>query len=89
VVKAGNFLFSLGNNMTRKRCKCQTNFKFLLKIEIDSAQVHIKQGATVNNQLEVDETGERFGNKGAWQVGFFIIITRMAVYLLRRFYKKG
>ncbi len=44
---------------------------FLTKKGIDQSYVYIKDGITANNQLRVDEAGERFGIEGTWQGGLY------------------
>ena len=44
---------------------------FLEKTTIDCSRVYVKEGITANNQLRVDEKGERFGVEGAWQGGVY------------------
>jgi fructoselysine 6-kinase len=54
---------------------CDENGKaianYLMKSGINTNWVYYKEGTTANNQLRVDETGERFGIEGAWHGGVY------------------
>lgn len=56
----------LGNDENGKRI-----LKHFENIQIDTSRVYIKEGKTANNQLRVDEFGERFGIEGTWDGGVY------------------
>lgn len=56
----------LGNDANSKMI-----LDYFNKIGIDISRVCLKDGVTANNQLRVDENGERFGIEGTWQGGVY------------------
>lgn len=45
--------------------------KHFERFNIDTSRVYVREGRTANNQLRVDESGERFGIDGTWDGGVY------------------